>query len=518
MTRSRTPGATLWLLGLAAVSALMAQIYAADVWQGPSGPVVHLEDDNMITLRVAMTMADAGVPYFNPGEAVAANTSLFWPLILAPFGRLLGGASLPEALFYASTVMSVAAAMFAAGLAGGRAAGVFLLAAILLNPGMVKYGGSGWEHIPQMLALTLGFSAILANRSRRFDLDALGFGAICLGFALRPDAAVLAAGTWVFFALSHLRSRPLATLAVSVAGLAVPVVYVVLMLTWYGDVVPNTYHLKGAGLGELNRGLAYLSTPRLSGLVPALSLLTLVLVFRRGALAPAGDRAVALILLLHVASTAFSGGDVFSAGRFYLALLPIAFVLLVRALGRMHPQGGVGAAALLLVLGLSMGVPDWRGPLAARDTLAAGNKMTSHVALTAVIAERLSPDDGSIGLHRLGQGYHLRAFHVVDFLGKAETHIARTPAQRGPKGHNKWDYEHAFDTYRIAAAPFPMSEADLLDYAELPPHNWMYLWIFGRKLITEGDYTLLTPEALGLASPHWGLFVRNDLVERMMPQ
>lgn len=40
----------------------------------------HTADDHMITRRVAYNFYRYGVPYYNAGEAVSANTSLFWPL------------------------------------------------------------------------------------------------------------------------------------------------------------------------------------------------------------------------------------------------------------------------------------------------------------------------------------------------------------------------------------------------------------------------------------------------------
>ena len=47
-------------------------------------------DDVMITLRVATNIATGHGPYFNPGEFVAANTSLLWPFLLAIPRSLLG--------------------------------------------------------------------------------------------------------------------------------------------------------------------------------------------------------------------------------------------------------------------------------------------------------------------------------------------------------------------------------------------------------------------------------------------
>ena len=107
---------TVWrILIVLALSALLACLYPVTVWQGPDGQAVHLADDSMITLRVALNMASHGVPYFNTSEAVAANTSLFWPIIVAPLAALVG-ADLPFWLYHVSVVLTALAAVVAAGL------------------------------------------------------------------------------------------------------------------------------------------------------------------------------------------------------------------------------------------------------------------------------------------------------------------------------------------------------------------------------------------------------------------
>src|SRR5262249_43830824 len=46
-------------------------------------------DDAMITFRVAYNFAHGKNLYFNEGEAVAANTSLLWPILIAPIFRVV---------------------------------------------------------------------------------------------------------------------------------------------------------------------------------------------------------------------------------------------------------------------------------------------------------------------------------------------------------------------------------------------------------------------------------------------
>ena len=80
------------------------------------------------------------------------------------------------------------------------------------------------------------------------------------------------------------------------------------------------------------------------------------------------------------------------------------------------------------------------------------SSIRSQIILADKIKKNLEPSDGSIGLHYLGISYHLPDFHVVDFLGKANEHIAKSNYKNLLIGHNKWDYSYAFKNFNIAAA------------------------------------------------------------------
>ncbi|WP_112321236.1 hypothetical protein [Oceanibium sediminis] len=482
---------------------------------------IHLADDHMITMRVAWMMHATGQPYFNAGEAVAANTSLFWPILLSSGYKVWSLLQWPLVLFWLSITMTVAAAWIAATMFDGLARFAVLIA-VLLSPSLAAYGASGWEHIPQMLCVTAGLTLFLRNQSRRLRLDVAAFGLLCLAFLFRPDSAPIVFGGWLILVASHVRTRPVAVVVVSLLALILPAAYLLLMFHYYGDFVPNTYYLKGAGGSELPRGFRYLTMPLFSGPIPVLlGGATVILLLRK---VEARVLSVLAILWMQIAFVAFTGGDVFPNGRFLLVILPVVTGLFVLAIsggtGPGHPRNRAWVGMVLTVAAAWypwVPVLEWRlsgWPAARAENAVAEDREAAHARLMTYLGARLTPNDGSIGLHNLGMGYYLPEFHITDFLGKAEPHIARLPAGRGAKGHNKWDYDYAFDTYDIAAAPFPEKEFAALSDPAPALRQWEFNWVFGRKLLADPDYVYLNPEALGIGQTDWGLFVRADLVDR----
>ena len=136
--------------------------------------------------------------------------------------------------------------------------------------------------------------------------------------------------------------------------------------------------------------------------------------------------------------------------------------------------------------------------------------------LLSVAEQHISPDDGSIGLHYLGIGFHFLDFHVVDFLGKAEPHIARTAVRIGPIGHNKWDYDHAFEKYKIAIIPMPDTTVEniLSDNYVITKKSLIFWEICALKALSSGNYEFIPAKVFGNKS--FGALVRKDLAERFL--
>jgi len=315
-------------------------------------------------------------------------------------------------------------------------------------------------------------------------------------------------GRWVL----HLQLEPKkpGTYLHAAALVTLPLIYVLLMYYYYGDWRPNTAHLKSFDLSTaLGMSVAYFKDYTQSGFVPLIAAIILLI--------PKKSRFSILVLtaaLAHLLYVALIGGDFFEDGRFLMLLLPTVSATLLHEIerrahrGTHFAQAALGTFAIMLVL--------WQAPTLIKASLPAlavqDETILEQVRVAHVINEVLEPADGSIGLHYLGLGYHTPAFHVVDFLGKAEPHIARTQVKFGPPGHNRWDYDYALSNYDIAIIPIGESVVRMVSEPgfEIVQRDWMFWGIAAKTALDSGRYTYVTAAEFG--NQDLGALVRNDLL------
>ncbi|MCF8507061.1 MAG: hypothetical protein K9G59_19300 [Caulobacter sp.] len=496
-----------------------------------------MADDVFIILRVAGNLWNGHGPYVNPGEPVAANTSLFWPMALAPLFGLFAQAGLIKVLTALSlglVLLTVLALAAAARSAAGAAA---MVALMLLTPATAGYGATAWEHVPQMLLVTLGFLMVMGRVTVRHEAGAdtdLGILVLCLSFLVRPDSAALVAlpGAWLLLrAVTAPTPRRLAVLA---ACAAIPAAHLGLHYYWYNDFVPNTFYLKVTGdAASFGDGLRYLAVSLVDGGNAAYPLSALVLAAGLWRRLDTGERLTAASVGLFCLWVVWVGGDVFRFGRFLLAVQGIAIFLVVD-LGQRVLFGGEGSSGLLrltragavmvpmLLVAAVMqqeslldserpvyGVPGGLIGVQPKDGPA-------QIALAPVIRRHIEPKDGEIGLFYLGAlSYYLPEYAVADFLGKADPAVARGPAKWGPVGHNKWDFDHSLGNRRVAVVPLPEQTASTTVRRRLVEAETPFSFASELSLhpILNRDFVWLSPRLLG-QNHAWGLWVRADLAPR----
>lgn len=502
-------------LAFAAAFPAVAALASALYFRVRAGEAVHLLDDPMITLRVARTLWEHGVPYFNPGEAVAANTSLFWPILLAPvFGVWSDPEAAVQALFVGSTLLWTGLACWLGARQPDALTGIATVVFIAFGAWGRYYGGSAWEHVPQAVCVAAGFAIWLGGR-RGAAGPALGcFWLLAASFLFRPDSAPLVAGFWLIQLAALDGAERRRFVALSLPALALPALYAGGMLAFYGDLVPNTYYLKSATLPEnLAAGVVYLLDPVESGPVPMLALILVLLSprLRRR------ERAVVGLILLQIATVVALGGDIYDEGRFLLVVLPTAASLAILHLSRL-----IRPAPALLLAVVAAG---WTlvSPSVQRKEAALAAHLYGQVQIVRALDPILAPGDGSLGLHFLGIGYHLPDIHVVDYLGKADPVIARLPPREGLVGHNKWDYGYSLSAYDIAATPVPASAhravADGAEPADAASDGsdgtedagWQ---AFARAVLATDAYVFVGPERFCFPTSY-GLYLRRDLADRL---
>lgn len=484
----------------------------------PGGHYYVIHDDAMIMLRVAHNIARGIGPYFNPDERVAATTSLCWPYALSPLWRFR---ALPDAVLTVSMLsLGITAAilgLLAVGAADEVCFGIAALALVALPP-FHAYAGSGFESIPEAFFVTAAFLVLIGRLAipERWRTDA---ALVLLGgaFLMRPDAAPIIA---VVSVLALWQRR---WLGLSAAAFCV-LVYVGLMLHFYGSIFPNTYYLKvDPGLGAVLMGLHYLLRSVYDAGVPVA---VAFLVFHAARRWRATELAYATVIAAMAVQCVYIidvSGDVFRYGRFFLLIMPTAVLLSAEAIGRSVEIDGwqaASAAVLILVVPLTLltyvtdSSRDASGPLYGVLSIHNLDPQMGNVALAEIIRRHIQPSDGEIGIFWAGAlPYYLPEYRFRDVLGKADAKIAHESVKWGPPGHNKWDFTYVLTDRRPVLIPyFEMSDSqarEMLNRHE----NYAYYAAFQENPLTRACYTYLSPRTLGVDFP-MGLMVRDDLVAR----
>jgi len=493
----------------------------------------YIADDSMITCRVASNFAHGKGLYFNSGEHVAANTSLFWPIILAPIFKLFDAQRAILIVSQVSIVLSLLI-LLVVSLASETVLSVSIaLVLLVFTQELPSYAGTGWEHVPQCLLVTLAFCAITGrlksdgNWSKWFYESS--FVLLSCAFLIRPDTAPLLVipGAVLLLRLVKGPSRipPLVALAwgaVSVIG------YYVLHYSLYHSFFPNTFYLKVSfGPAAVMGGVKYCIQNFLDAGVPCFLVPVLVLrMMARKGWTREEDVVLAGILLQTI-YIVIVGGDVFEHGRFFLVIMPSVAMLVadkLTYLAGISERWAIWATwgtACFLMLAVMMGQIRTQGRLPPSGVVAAGGVEASpqdgqvaQIALTACIREHIRPSDGEVGLFWLGAlGYYLPDYRIADFLGKADSVIAHEPVKWGPPGHSKWDIDYTVSERNVSVIPL-LPESD--DEARKVIRERKDFGFWASIVLSDyvrSHYTYLSPERLGCDSS-WGLLVRNDLVSR----
>lgn len=487
-------------------------------------------DDVMITLRVATNIAAGHGPYFNSDEYVAANTSLLWPFLLAIPRMMLGLSQTVVAVCVVSlllTVLTVAAVALAS---RTMATAAFTAAVIATSPSVSYYAWTGWEHIPQMLLVTVAFLVLMGRLPGLRDETAklrLTVILLTIAFLVRPDTLPLLAAPGVVLVHRFWRLRDPRDGAVLAVALALGALYYLAHLYFYGSLVPNTFYLKVSAHTEaIGLGLTYLLRNVTDGGNTPLVLLAIACLFLRRA-RPSADLIVGAGLALYVLSIVAVGGDYFSRGRFLLCITPFAVFVVFDCLWDAAGSTLVKICKVGFLLAVVLLVPlhsGWRDLIVLGDRIQVRTlveradlpvrRIGAQLSMIPLIRQTLTPADGQIGLFFLGSlSYYLPEYKFADFLGKADPVVAEGPIKWGPIAHNKWDIEYTLTARKVSAVPLePITRGQA---EEIVAQRRAYGAAAALVLhpLTQARYRYIPGQALGLEQD-MGLLVRNDLVGR----
>jgi len=292
-----------------------------------------LFDDAMISLRYARNLADGHGLVWNAGQApVEGYTNLGWTLVMMlPHALGVPPRLVALAVAVAGLPLLVVCALAARRLAGdphgsGRAAFCLVLACYALAFWTLR----GME-VGALAALVTVAATLLDAAHRRRTLVIFVALQTC-AVLVRTDAALLfgVLGLGLVWCARPGTRAPTA-LAVTGSLALVVVAHTAFRVTYYGDVLPNTFYLKMTNVPldvRLGRGLRTFVDASLSHLAPLLTLAPIAL------LGAPNHRPVVVLLACLAAQCGYAiwvGGDAWDAlpfaNRYFSVVLPIGTAL-----------------------------------------------------------------------------------------------------------------------------------------------------------------------------------------------
>ena len=328
MARLPQAGSRVWVV----VAILLA---AALAWSQR-----FVQDDAYISFRYAANLAAGHGLVFNPGERVEGYTNLLWTLLvsipmMADADPVLWAYLAGMASFLSTLAIAY---LLAVRVLKDRGAALLALAFLGTNRTFHSYATGGLETPLHALLVV----ASLYVGWRAFPEDGgpvrprfLAYGSGLLGFAFlaRPDTGILAAvfGIAALVLLGR-REASASRRVAGVAAAALPVAailagWVAWKLSFYGEVLPNTFFAKVSSGANLARGAYYVYLFFFSYWLVPFPLL-LAATFRQwlGRAQPAITFLVAAIAAW-LAWMVYVGGD-FMEFRFLVPILPFLAIVL----------------------------------------------------------------------------------------------------------------------------------------------------------------------------------------------
>ncbi|MBD3258661.1 hypothetical protein GF377_09535 [candidate division GN15 bacterium] len=311
-------------------------------------------DDAYISFRVVDNFVNGYGLTWNVTERVQAFTNPLWVLVMSAFYAVTGD------VYYTSIFLSFVLTLAALWLlvfrvARTRQAGIVVLLVLILSKAFIDYSTSGLENPLSHLLLVVFFWLYFRDEQmspRTFFW--LTFVA-ALGLTNRLDLGLLFLPPLLFAATRMPWRR---ALKLGSLGLLPIVAWEVFAIIYYGFPFPNTYYAKlhgGIPSGEMAvQGLIYLLDSVSND--PITLMATGMAVVLAAIAGQTRHRVVALAVLLCLAYVVRIGGD-FMSGRFLVAQLLVAAILLTRLLKPLRRSQVWTAGGLILGLGLLGSTP-----------------------------------------------------------------------------------------------------------------------------------------------------------------
>jgi len=325
-----------------------------------------IQDDAFISFRYAENWLEGKGLTWNAEDKppVEGYTNFLWVVLMAG-GMLLGVA--PDIWSMGVGMLCGAGTLFltyrlALLLLASRAAALLTVLLLGTNYSFSSYMTGGLEtQLQALLFAGMTLAAFWIFKTRRAGKPLALAGVSCL-FALalmtRLDSALICAVLYPFLAYAAVQQRESSAGALSaIAALTLPAALLVgawfaFKLAYYGDILPVTFYAKTSGLsvGVALRGLWYLWQFLVD--YALILFVCLMVLYAPRVLNRVEMRVLLGAVAIWCAYTMRVGGD-FMEYRFFVPILPLFFVAVVRTLQVIEPAR-LQAALILLLLCFSL--------------------------------------------------------------------------------------------------------------------------------------------------------------------
>jgi hypothetical protein len=395
-----TPRRVQWAAALAAfvVIGWLFQAYAMSASRVIDGERwFWLDDDQMISMRYARHLAEGHGLVWNPGERVEGYTNFLWTLIMAvphTSGVALQRTALVmeglNALLCCGLVV-LALRMLRCFVPDARLAAVAVAACVVTCYDIVLWAAAGFE----TALLTVLYLLFLTELLRRGD-TVIGYLALSLIPLARGDGLHIFAGAALLaLYLSNDRRRTVTMLAVA---LLPAVGHQIFRLAYYGEWLPNTYHLKAGDLPNKHRhGYNYVRKFAVRHAVLLCLAIGAMIGLRHGEKDGKRDRRWAVLATSFGATAVYSvvvGGDNFGGARFFSHALPVLFVFAAvgaAVVAERHLAQVVWLSALVV-----SSVPLQKSAVRPLTTARANGDPAEQVVVAALLDKNASPDSSIV--------------------------------------------------------------------------------------------------------------------------
>jgi hypothetical protein len=473
----------------------------------------NVVDDAMTSMQYAKQLALGNGLVFNVGERVEGYTNFAWVVLMAPIYWLSSqlGFDFVLAVVHCGVALAAANLLLTLALArrwlGDGHLAVWLAGGLCLaDNSFAVWAVLGLE--VHLLAFFMLLALWAMGAESRFRW--IGLGLALLGAHLtRPDAGLFCAvvlanqlgEAWLDHRRgfhSRARAEALSTLGALAIWLTCYGVYFFLRYRYYGQLLPNTFHLKlGGPIDAWERGFRYLRGFLNERAGAPLLALAAVLAVRAPAV-----RAVLVYNLLHALYVVYVGGDFFAGHRFFVPEIPQLALLAavgaaalwdaanrpdvvqkLRSLGVTSERllGGVVVGAFCL-LGAVFQRGLVLGPLVG-EVRAWGDDLSRQTRLFKWLGEQ-APAGSTIATSLIGHTGFYSSLQVIDMYGVIDPAVAQRHVPnfgKGKAGHEKMADPESVLAKRPTFVPLNMISGDLWHRgyflrADVPTDTFEGIW------------------------------------------